>query len=195
FSLHVADDLHRVFAGAHDNNTANGFVPVNVERAAPEIAADLHRRHVLEINRRAVVQRQDDIFQIRVGIDQPDAAHDEFHPVFLDDLATDVQIALAHGVYDHLQRHAARAHLQRRNLNLVLPHETADARDFRHAGNGVELITHEPVLNRAQPSEVVATVRRELRVNVEVILVNPAKAGRVRAELRLDTGGENVTEI
>ena len=53
--LHVADDLHCIFAGAHDDDAADGFVPVNVQRAAPEIAADLHRRHVLEIHRHAVV--------------------------------------------------------------------------------------------------------------------------------------------
>ena len=52
--LHVADDLHRVFAGAHDDDAADGFVSVHVQRAAPEIAADWHRRHVLQINRLAV---------------------------------------------------------------------------------------------------------------------------------------------
>ncbi len=193
--FHVADDLHRVFAGAHDNDAADGFVPADVKRAAPEIAADLHGRHVLEINRRAAALRQDDVLQIRIGIDEADAAHDKFHPVFLNHLAADVQIALLYGVHDHLHRHVHRAHPQRRDINLILPHESADARDFRHAGNGVELITHEPVLNRAEPAQIVAAVWRELRVNVEIILVNPAETGRIRAEHRRDPGGHRAAEI
>ena len=67
--LHVADDLHGIFAGAHDDDAADDFMSVNVERAAPEIAADLHGRHVLEINRRAAALRQHDVFQVGVGID------------------------------------------------------------------------------------------------------------------------------
>jgi len=60
------------------------------------------RAHVLQIHRRAIVQLQHDVFQVRVGIHQPDAAHDEFHAVFLDDFAADVEVALAHGVHDHI---------------------------------------------------------------------------------------------
>ena len=45
--LYVADDLHCILAGAHDDDAADGFVSVYVQRAAPEIAADLHVRNVL----------------------------------------------------------------------------------------------------------------------------------------------------
>ena len=142
-----------------------------------------------------MVQSKNDVLQVGVGIDQPDAPHDKFHSILLDHLAADVQIALAHGVHDHLQRYIPRAHPQRRNLYLVLPHKAADACDFSDTGNGVELITHEPILNCAQAAKVVTALRCEFRVNLEVILINPAEAGRVRAELRFDAGGQNIAKI
>ena len=148
----------RVFARAHDHGAADDLAAVHVEHAAAKIAADFHPRDVLQIDRRAVALQQDDLFQVAGILDQPEAANDELHPVLLDRLAADVEIAARDGVHHHVQRDAERAHLLRIDFDLILPHEAADAGDFRDALHGVELVANEPILQRAQLAEIVAAV-------------------------------------
>jgi len=71
-------------------------------------------------------------------------------------LAAYVEIAFPDRVHDHLQRDTGGAHLGGRNLDLVLPHETADASDLGDALNGVELVSDEPVLQGPQLAQIVA---------------------------------------
>ena len=47
------DDRFGIFAGTHHNRTADGFVAVEVERAAAVVTADLDGGDVFEINRGA----------------------------------------------------------------------------------------------------------------------------------------------
>ena len=120
---------------------------VHVERATPEISAKLDGCDVFEKNRHSVVLRNDGVFQIGNRIHQTNPAHDKFHSIFLDNFSADVEIALFHGVHHVHQHHATVAHFQRRDFNLILLRFAADAGDLRDAGNGIQLITHEPILN------------------------------------------------
>ena len=68
---------------------------------------------------------------------------------------------------------------------MILLHEAADAGDFRHARHAGELVTHEPILHRAQPAEIVTAIRGLGGIHVEVVLIHPAEPAGVRTELRL----------
>ena len=62
--FHALDHVMRVFAGAHDDDAADDFAAIDIERAAPEIAADLDPRDIAQVNRRAFALEQDDLFQV-----------------------------------------------------------------------------------------------------------------------------------
>ena len=161
FLLYAVDGRKRVLAVAHHDDAADHFAAVHVERAAPEIAADLHGRDVFKVNGNAAALHQHDVLQVRERLHEAEAAHDEFHAVLLDNLAADVEVARTDGVHHVFQRDLARAHLKRADFNLILAHEAADARHFRDALHGVELVTDEPVLQRAKLAEVVGRLRVE----------------------------------
>ena len=156
FFLHAVDSSECVLAVAHHDDAADHFATVHVERAASEVAADLHGCDVFKINGNAAALDQHDVLQVRERLHEAEAAHDEFHAVLLDNLAADVEVARADGVHHVFQRDLARAHLERTDFNLILSHEAADARDFRDPLHGVELVTDEPVLEGAQLAQVVS---------------------------------------
>jgi hypothetical protein len=47
--LHVLDHLIRILPIAHDDDPADDFAPVHIERTTPEIPADPHRRQISQI--------------------------------------------------------------------------------------------------------------------------------------------------
>ena len=159
--LHAVDGRERVLAVAHHDDAADHFAPVHVERAAPEVAADLHGGDVFEVNGNAAALHQHDVLQVLQRLHKTQPAHDKLHAVLLDDLAADVEVARADGVHHVLQRDLARAHLERADFNLILPHEAADARNFRDALHRVELIADEPVLEGAELAKVIGRLRVE----------------------------------
>ena len=179
--LHVLNDFVRVFAGAHDDDATNGFAPVYVERTSAEVAADLHRGDISQVYGRAATLGEDGLVEVGNGVDEAEAADDELHAVFLDDLAADVEVALTDGVHDLLQGDARGAHFRGGNFDLILPHEPANARHLSDAGNGVELVAHEPILQRAKLAEVVATALGQLGVDIEIVLIEPNR-GRWRRD-------------
>ena len=63
--------------------------------------------------------------------------------------------ALAHPVYHHPERDVVSPQLIGIEPHLILPHEAADRRHFRHAGNRLELIADEPVLEAPQIGQAV----------------------------------------
>ena len=82
-------------------------------------------------------------------------------------------------VNDRRERNAVSAKLVGVEIDLVLPNEPADGRDFGHAGNGFELVAQIPVLKAAQVRQAVL-----MAVIHEGVFVNPSRAGRVRADDR-----------
>ena len=108
--------------------------------------ADLHVRDLLDVDRHAVRGADDDLLDVVDRCDQPDAAHDQPGAVRLEDVAADIQVAVAHGGHDGAERQVVGAKPIGIDVDLVLLDVAADGRDFGDAGHGVELIADEPVL-------------------------------------------------
>ena len=68
------------------------------------------------------------------------------------------------------------------DIHLVLLAESADGRDFRHAGHGLQVIAQIPVLQRPQVRQAVLA-----RLVLQHVLVDPAEAGGVRPQFGLGT--------
>ena len=65
-------------------------------------------------------------------------------------------------------------------------HKAANAGDFRHALHAGEFIADLPILQRAELREIITAVRSLRRIDVKIILIDPAEPGGVRTELRCD---------
>ena len=158
--------LHRVnhFAGvrcvADDHHSAHCLFAVLIESAAPELRSNLHAGDVAHRNRRAVVSAQRNIFNVLQSANQADAAHDIFSVADLDHLGADVVVAALNGRHHILERDVVGAQLHGVQINLILLHEAADARDFSHTGHGIELILDEPVLDGVQRAAVIRALHR-----------------------------------
>ena len=192
--LHPLDHRLGIFAGTHHDGATDRFLAVDVERPAPEIAADLDGRDVFQVDWRALHRLHRHEFQILLRSHEPDATQHEFRAVLFDDFSSHVEVGvLNRGHYLH-QRHVRRAHLRRGELDLVLLHEAADARDFRDALNAGELVAEVPILERAEFREIIAAVLRFGGIDIEVVLIDPTEARRVRTELRRDASGHRALQ-
>ncbi len=176
FFLHPFDHRLGVFTGAHDHGATDGFLTVEVERTAAEIAADLHGGDVLQIDRSAFHGFDRDEFEILRAFDQADAAQDELRAVLLHHLAADVEVGILDGGHHLHERDVRGPHLGGVQLDLILLHEAADAGDLRDSLNAGELIADVPVLHGAEFREVVTTIRGFIGIDGKVILIDPAKA-------------------
>ena len=107
------------------------------------------------------------------------AANDLFVPAHLDDAAADLLVRRAHRLDDVVHADAVPEQLGRIDVDLVLLHEAADARDLGDARHAAERVAQVPVLDRAQLLQVVLA-----RLVDERVLEDPADAGRVGAEDR-----------
>ena len=65
FLLYPVDDLESILPVAHHHNAADGFsFPVQFRDAPPKIRSEVHITHLLQINRSAVLNLQDDVIEI-----------------------------------------------------------------------------------------------------------------------------------
>ena len=64
------------------------------------------------------------------------------------------------------------------HVDLILADEAAERRDFRHAGDRLQVVAQEPILRAALRGEVAALADQR-------ILEHPADSGRIRPEFRL----------
>ena len=79
------------------------------------------------------------------------------------------------------------AQLRRVHVDLILANESADARNFRDSRNGVELVSNEPVLKRAQRARIVRAIDRvpehladARRVRVQALEQHPQEESSTR---------------
>ena len=182
-ALTRVDDVLRVDAGARDDDAADGFLRPLHERGDAKRVADLHVRHLLDVDRHAVGGADDDLLDVVDRRDQPDAAHDQPGAVRLEHVAADIEVAVADGRHHRAERQVVGPQAIRIDVDLVLLHVAADRRDFRDARNGVELVADEPVLQRAQFAQ-------RMRRTLDRVPEHVADAGRVRAERRRDARGQ-----
>src|SRR5208283_1041155 len=91
-------------------------------------------------------------------------------------------VAVADFVDHRFQRDLEREQPIRIELDLVLLYEAADSGDLRNSGHGFERIAHVPILQAAEVGETVSMALVD-----ECVFVNPACAGRVRADSGIHT--------
>ena len=193
--LDPLDDRLGILAAAHHHRAAYRFLAVEIQRATAEIGAELDRRQIPQIDRDPILRLHRDQFQILRGGDQPHAAQHEFRAVFLDGLAADIEVGILHrGEHLH-QRDVGGTHLGGRQLDLILFDKAADAGDLGDALHAGEFITDLPILQRAELRQVIAAVRRLGRIDVQIVLIDPAQPRGVRTELRLHPLGHRALQI
>ena len=179
--LDRVDDLFRVHAATGDHDTADRLLRAVDERGHPKRVAEVHVRHLLDVDRHAARGADDDLLDVVDGRNQPDAAHDQPGAVRIQHVAADIQVAVADRGDHRAERQVVRPQTIRVDVDLVLLDMTADRRDFGDARHGVQLITDEPVLQAAQ-------VAQRQRGALDRVPEDVADAGRVRAERRRHTG-------
>ena len=141
--LHVLDDLPGVFAVAHDHDAADDFATVDVERAAPEIAADLHGGDIAQVERRAAARLAAG-FAPRSAAEcmRPTPRTTNSAPFSSMVLPPTLRLLCGHGVHHFAKHHAVLLELEGGNFDLPLPDEAADARrprprrERRRVGSG-----------------------------------------------------------
>ena len=185
--LDVLDDVERVDAEALQHDAARDLAfAVQFGDAAPLVGTEFDPRDVAQQDRRAVADLQDDVAEVVDALQIALAADDVFEFGEFDGAAADIGIAGADRVAHLLHGDAEVAHALRIEDHVVLPDEAADARDFRDAFGLGERELQIPVLDRARVGEV--QLLRHDRV-----LVDPADAGRVRADGRRHAGRQCAT--
>ena len=178
------DDFARIGAVANDDDAADGFLAALVEHAAAEFRPQLHVRHIADVDRRAVVAVEDDVFDVLPSIESGRCRERHLLVADLDDLRADVVVAALDG-FDHgAQGNVVGAQFDGIDVDLILAYETADAGHFRHAGHGIELVLDEPVLQRVQRPAVVGPSTVYQNTWPTPVASGPAPVRLPRAESR-----------
>ena len=142
----------------------------------------------LAIDRRAVYDLQHNVFNVRHVLDVAASAHIILRGGDLEDLSAHVAVAHLDGGYHIRERNVVGHERVRIEIDLVLLHEATDGRDFRHAFHRFQRIAQVPVLQRTQLGEIVFA-----GVVHEGVFIDPAHAGRIRANHRIDAFGQRST--
>src|SRR5439155_9798160 len=179
--LDAVDDVHGADPVAGHDHAAHRLVGPLDERRRPKRVADLYLGHLLDEDRHTALGADDDVLNVTYALDEAEASNDRPGAARLDDVAADVAVAPQDRVDDGRERDLVGAQPVGVDVDLVLPHRAADARDFRDAGYRVELVADEPVLERSQISQRVPLALDRVPVDV-------TDAGRVGSERRDDPG-------
>ena len=132
--------------GARDDDPADCLLRALDQRRHSKGVADLDVGHLLDVHGHAVRRADDDLLDVVDRRDQADATHDQPRAVRLEDVAADVDIAVADGGDDGAEGQVVGAETIRIDVDLILLDVAADGRDFGHAWDGIELVADEPVL-------------------------------------------------
>jgi hypothetical protein len=97
--------------------------------------------------------------------------------------AADIAVGIADHLGDAHQRDAVGTQFDRIDGHLILLDEAADARHFGDTGRLGQLVAQVPVLQRAQ-------LGQRLVLGQHGVLIDPADAGRIRAQRRRDALGQ-----
>src|SRR5438132_1876488 len=185
FPFYTVDNVERVFAVTHDNNAADGLAfAIQLRDAAPDVAAKMDAADVLHVNRRAVLDFEDNVLDVLDFFDVTAAADEILGRCDFQNAAAHIGVAHFDGVDDLAERNVVSNERVWIEIDLVLLHESADRGDFRNAFHGRERVTQIPILNRAQLREIVFPAVVNQRV-----FINPSNAGRVRTDYRIHALG------
>ena len=182
--LHPIDDLQRVLAVAHDDHAGHGLaLAIQFDDTAPQRWPLDHARHVRQQHGRAVLSIDDDVLEIRLFSDVARRANHVLALALLEYTSADLTRCCAHRLHDSAQRNIVGSQPIRIDQYLVLAHEAAHRRDFGHTLDARQLELEEPILQGAQFGQI-----RVATLVDQGVLIDPADAGRVRADLRHRTG-------
>ena len=181
--LHRIDHDLGIDARACDDHTADRLARAPDQRCDTKRVADLDVGDLLDVDRCAIRGAHDNLLDVVHRGDQADASHDQPGAVGLQDVAPDIDVALTHGGHDRAQRHFVLAQAIRIDVDLVLLDEAADGCHLGHARDRIELIAHEPVLERPQFS-------KGQRGTFEGVPKHVTDTGGVGSERRDHTGRE-----
>ena len=188
--LDAVDDGEGIFAVAHHDDAADHFaLAIELGHAAAQIRTEVHGADVLHIDRRAVHDREGNIFDVGEGFDVAAAAHVILGGADLEDFAADVVVRQADLCDDIGERDAVGGEFVWVEIDLVFLDEAADGRDFGHALDGLQRVAQVPVLKAAQFREIVFAALIDKRV-----FVNPADAGRVGADHGIHALGQRAAD-
>ena len=146
-------------------------------RAAPNFGTQGDGAEVAHQHRGSVLGGYGNILEIGDGPQITEAANHVFRAARLKHVAADFVGALAHAI-DHGRRgNSIGEELVRVEIDLILAHKSANARDLRHAADGFKLIAQIPILQRAQ----IGKASRVAAVD-DGVFVHPACAGCIGAD-------------
>ncbi len=177
------DRFESAYTVAHDDNAADGFLAVFIQRTGSKGITDAHLSHVADKDRRAVARTDNDVFDICRRFDEPKPADDGPFAGLFDHIPADIVIG-SFDSFDHRrQRHVHGPQAVRIDVYLILLNVAANGRDLGDPGRGIELVAHKPVLQRPQVAQV-------HRVRFERVPIDLAESGSVGAERRGYSFGE-----
>ncbi len=177
--LYPVDDILRVFPVAHHDDAADDLpLSVLLKRTAADVAPQLHRRNIADVHGDPAGRRPDDnILDVAEGPDVSLSPDEVLGIGHLEDFSADVVVRTHDGVPDVVHRNVVCFHLLRVDVDLVLPHKSADGRNFRNALNALEIQLDIPILDRPERAEVVFAF--------DGVPENLADARSIRSELHL----------
>ena len=174
------DHVERIRARARDDDSAHRFaLTVEVRKSPPLRRPHAHRADVAQQHRRPHVRAQHDLLQVLGRFDVAAAAHVVLGSTDFQDPTTHVRVRHADHVHDSAERDVERRQPVRVEIDLILLHEPADARDLCHARHRLKRVTDVPVLDRLELLQ-----RRVSGLVDQRVFEHPADAGSVRAEDR-----------
>src|SRR5262249_35265043 len=150
--LDAFDDLQRILSLAHHHDAADDFAfAIEIGNTAAHIGSERHTADIADADRHAVgAGHEGELFQVvcRLGIAAP--THHVFAASEFHQSSADVVVPGAHGGDDLGDGNSIRSQPVRIDVDLVLPHKTAERRYFGHSGDGLEVIAQVPILRTAQ---------------------------------------------
>src|SRR5207244_7312320 len=125
FLFDTVDDIERVLAVTHDHDATDSFAAsVQFSDAAPDIPAEMHRADVLQINRRAVFDFEDDVLNVLDFFDVAAPADVILRGRDLENFSADIGVAHFDGVDDLGERNLVSDQCVWIEIDLVLFYET-----------------------------------------------------------------------
>src|ERR1019366_544849 len=192
FLLDTLDHLQGVLSLAHDDNAGDRLTcPVPVRNPTADVGSQSHFSHVgYADGNTARSLRQHDLADVGGGLRVAAAAHHVLGAAEFHQTAADVVVAAAHRRHYLANRNVERLQLVWIDVDLVLPHESAQWRDLGDAGNRFQIVTKVPVLITPQVSQALLARRVD-----QGILKHPSNAGSVRSEFGFDALGQSRQDV
>ncbi len=175
FLIKVPDDFGRVLAIQLENHAGDDFLfTIARDDAAADFAAVVDLGHITDPDRNTVNGFNLNIPDIIKGLQQAQAAHGIFLAAEQHKLAAGVAIVIANSRDDIREADGIFVQAVGINPDLVLQDMAADGEDIGNAGNSLQLIFDDPVINFTQPGIRFFTFGIRAGIAMEIIDKNLA---------------------